>query len=116
MGNQFPSHTQATAVVITIGTAAGRIPDGGDFEVVVRTGHYMEVAGDSVAEKGTVAQEVKVHIRHGGGIFGGVGDVDFGPERQRGFGGVQDLESANLGIEPADRRLIRTPRNCCESK
>lgn len=83
---------------------------------MVGTGHYGEVAGDGMAEKGAVAKEVEVHIGHGGGILGGVGDVDFGCERQSGLGGVQDLESANFGIEPADRGFIGTPGQCCESE
>lgn len=81
---------------------------------MIETGNYGEVTGDCVAEEGAVAKEMEVHIGHGGSIFGGVGDVDFGRERQGGLGGVQDLESANFEIEPVDGGFTGTPGNCCE--
>ena len=69
-----------------------------------------------MAEESAVAKEVEVHIRHGGRIFGGVSDVDFGRERQGGLGGVQDLESTNFRIEAADGGFIGTLGYCCESE
>lgn len=58
------------------------IPNGCDADVVVGSGDNGDVPRCGMTEDGFVVQDVDVHVRHGGGIFSGVCDIDLGLQGQ----------------------------------
>lgn len=54
----------------------GRIPVGRDGEVGVVAWVDGEVSCGGVAEAGAVAEEIDVHVRNGGRVWGWVCDID----------------------------------------
>lgn len=73
---------------------------------MVRTRDDGDIAGRGVAEEGAVAQDVDVHVRHGGGIVSGVCEVDLGLQGQGRLGGLEDLQRSDMGIESGEMGAI----------
>ena len=79
-----------------------RIPERCHADVVVGTGHDGDVPRRGVAEEGAIVQNVDVYVRHGGGVLGGVCDVDLGLQGQGRAGGFEDLQRSHMRIETGE--------------
>jgi hypothetical protein len=70
-----------------------------DFEIGVPTWVDGKVVSRSVSEEGGVFPDLDVDKGHGGGVWGGVGDVDHRSEGEGGLGCVFYAEVDELGLE-----------------
>jgi len=75
-------------------------PYGVDEDILVGPRNNLDVFRCGVSEDGAVVEHLNVHIRHGGGIVRGIGDVDLGFEEDGGRSGLKNTESSYLWGEP----------------